>query len=62
MRTSQSGRVVIDITPEQKRAIYAELKARSGTTMREWFLAQARADGLLDATSPPDTSPPSTSS
>lgn len=49
MRTSTSGRVVIDITPEQKQAIYAELKARGGLTMREWFLSKAEQDGLLNA-------------
>ena len=56
MRTSTSGRVVIDITPEQKRAIYAELKARGGLTMREWFLSKAEQDGLLNASSPHDDS------
>lgn len=47
MRTSKSGRVVIDITPEQKQAIYAELKARGGLTMREWFIQKALEDGML---------------
>lgn len=48
MRTSKSGRVVIDITPEQKQAIYAELRARGGLTMREWFIQKALEDGMLD--------------
>lgn len=47
MRASKSGRVVIDITPEQKQAIYAELRARGGLTMREWFIKKAREDGML---------------
>lgn len=54
--SSKSGRVVIDITPEQKQAIYAELKARGGITMREWFLSKAQQDGLLSASSPHDDS------
>ena len=48
MRTSHTGRVVIDIAPEQKEAIYAELKARGGLTMRAWFLQKAIEDGMLD--------------
>ncbi|AJY53215.1 hypothetical protein [Halomonas sp. KO116] len=51
MRSSTSGRVVIDITPEEKRAIYAELKARGGLTMREWFKQKAIEDGLLSRSS-----------
>lgn len=47
MRASSSGRVVIDITPEQKQAIYAELKARGGLTMREWFIQKACEEGML---------------
>lgn len=50
MRASKSGRVVIDITPEQKQMIYAELKARGGLTMREWFIQKASEDGLLGRT------------
>lgn len=48
MRASKSGRVVIDITPEEKQAIYAELRARGGLTMREWFIKKAIEDGMLD--------------
>ena len=47
MRASKSGRVVIDITPEQKQMIYAELRARGGLTMREWFIKKAIEDGML---------------
>lgn len=47
MKSSKSGRVVIDITPEEKAAIYDELKARGGKTMREWFKQKAIEDGLL---------------
>lgn len=53
MRTSKSGRVVIDITPDEKCAIYAELKARGGLTMREWFKQKAIEDGLLPKPSNP---------
>lgn len=48
MRASKSGRVVIDVTPEQKQMIYAELRARGGLTMREWFIKKAIEDGILD--------------
>jgi len=37
MKTSDSGRVVVDITPEKKRALYAQL-AMDGLTMKDWFL------------------------
>lgn len=47
MRISTSGRVVIDIAPEEKRAIYESLKARGGLTMREWFKQKAIEDGLI---------------
>jgi hypothetical protein len=36
-----SGRVVIDVDPELKRALYVAL-AMSGSTLKDWFVKQAR--------------------
>jgi hypothetical protein len=46
MAIGSSGRIVIDVDPTEKSAIYHGLKAQ-GLTMREWFLAQAKSVGLL---------------
>lgn len=42
MPQGKSGRVVIDIDPELKAALYVELTKRQ-VTMKEWFLANAGA-------------------
>ena len=36
----QSGRIVIEIDPERKQAIYEAL-SREGLTLKDWFLGQA---------------------
>jgi hypothetical protein len=41
MARGQSGRVVVEIDPEMKRRLYAEL-ARSGTTLKDWLIGEAR--------------------
>ena len=37
MPVGSSGRVVIEIDPEQKQELYAALE-RDGTSMKQWFL------------------------
>ncbi|BDX08449.1 hypothetical protein [Planctobacterium marinum] len=40
MAIGTSGRIVIDISPEEKKAIHADIKAK-GMTLKEWFLEKA---------------------
>ena len=37
MPVGRSGRIVIEIDPEQKQELYAALE-RDGTSMKQWFL------------------------
>ena len=43
MAIGQSGRIVIDLTPEEKKAIHAAIKAE-GLNLKEWFLQKAYED------------------
>ncbi len=45
MAIGPGGRIVLEIDPNRKKAIYARLKGR-GLTLREWFLEQADRDLL----------------
>lgn len=40
MSIGTSGRIVIEIDPETKRALYSTL-ARDGLSLKDWFLHQA---------------------
>jgi hypothetical protein len=40
MSRGPSGRIVVEIKPDLKRRLYAEL-AREGLTLKEWLVAQA---------------------
>lgn len=40
MARGESGRVVIEVDPKFKEALYAELDRR-GLTLRAWFIAEA---------------------
>ena len=40
MARGDSGRIVIDVDPELKRALYLAL-AISGSTLKDWFVKQA---------------------
>jgi hypothetical protein len=40
MSVGQSGRVVIELDPAIKRELYS-LLAKSGMTLKDWFLSQA---------------------
>jgi len=42
MSIGTSGRIVIEVEPELKRELYANL-ARDGITLKEWFLQEARS-------------------
>lgn len=50
MPRGESGRIVLEIDPEEKRQLYASLDAE-GITLKEWFLRQLRAR-LEDAVQP----------
>jgi hypothetical protein len=41
MPVSESGRIVIEITPELKQQLYGALK-RDGMTLKEWFMRNAQ--------------------
>lgn len=41
MARGESGRVVVEVDPELKAALYSVL-AKSGTTLKDWFLGAAR--------------------
>lgn len=41
MPRGDSGRIVLEITPAEKRQLYAVLDEQ-GLTLKEWFLARAR--------------------
>lgn len=41
MGIGASGRIVIELEPEFKRAIYAQLESE-GRTLKEWFVAAAQ--------------------
>lgn len=40
MSVGASGRIVIEIQPEMKRALYSSL-SRDGQTLKDWFLSKA---------------------
>lgn len=40
MPVGQSGRIVIEMDPEQKQELYAAL-AEDGLSLKQWFLKQA---------------------
>ena len=40
MARGESGRIVVEIDPEQKEALYSALRRR-GLTLKDWFLMQA---------------------
>jgi len=40
MARGESGRIVIEVDPEQKRRLYAAL-ALSGSTLKDWFIKNA---------------------
>ena len=42
MAVGLSGRIVIEIDPELKQQLYAELD-RDGKTLKEWFVRNARS-------------------
>ena len=42
MARGQSGRIVLEVDPNVKRAVHARLAAE-GRTMKDWFLEQADA-------------------
>jgi LEA14-like dessication related protein len=42
MSIGSSGRVVIEIEPEMKRALHLALR-QNGSNMKEWFVQQAEA-------------------
>lgn len=41
MARGNSGRIVLEVDPAEKRAIYEAL-AKDGLTLKDWFLYQAR--------------------
>jgi len=43
MAIGQSGRIVIDLTPEQKKALHSAIK-KSGKNLKQWFIEHAVAD------------------
>lgn len=40
MSRGASGRIVVEMEPQLKRTLYAEL-ARNGLTLKAWFIAEA---------------------
>lgn len=50
MARGESGRIVIEVNPEQKRRLYAAL-ALSGSTLKDWFLKNA-SDFCEDSNQP----------
>lgn len=42
MPRGESGRIVLEIDPEEKGLLYAALDAE-GRTLKDWFLSNARA-------------------
>ena len=43
MAIGNSGRVVIDLTPEQKKAIHEAIK-NDGKNLKQWFLEKVKND------------------
>ena len=43
MAIGNSGRIVIDLTPEEKKRIHAAIQAE-GMNLKQWFLKHAYAD------------------
>jgi len=43
MAIGKSGRVVIDLTPEQKKAIHEAIK-KDGKNLKQWFLEKVKED------------------
>ena len=43
MAIGQSGRIVIDLTPEQKKALHSAIKKR-GKNLKQWFVEHAVTD------------------
>lgn len=41
MPRGKSGRIVLEVDPEEKQDLYEALE-RDGLTLKEWFLEQAR--------------------
>lgn len=41
MPRGKSGRIVLEIDPEEKQGLYDALE-KDGLTLKEWFLGQAR--------------------
>lgn len=41
MSRGPSGRIVVEIEPQLKRGLYAEL-SRNGMTLKDWLVAQAQ--------------------
>jgi hypothetical protein len=50
MPRGKSGRIVIEINPELKRALHSQL-AKDGSTMKDWFIRNA-ATFLEDRSQP----------
>ena len=42
MAVGESGRIVIEIDPEQKKVIYQSLK-EDGLSLKDWFLSHAES-------------------
>lgn len=42
MARGRSGRLVIEMDPQEKEELYAALE-KDGLTLKDWFLAQARS-------------------
>lgn len=41
MARGKSGRIVLEVDPEEKRELYEALE-EEGVTLKDWFLGQAR--------------------
>lgn len=51
MARGESGRIVLEVDPEEKRGLYEALE-KEGLTLKDWFLTQARR--YLHARSQPE--------
>lgn len=42
MAQGKSGRIIIDVDPEFKEEVYTAVRAQGFSSMKEWFLEQAK--------------------
>jgi hypothetical protein len=43
MAVGKSGRIIVEIDPDEKEALHREIK-KQGLTMKEWFLEKVAQD------------------